>query len=930
MSTYFQNARTSEVSELQNNLNSLKPEVMREAVKQVIASMTYGKDMSVLFPHVVKCMETTSIELKKLVYLYIINYARSKADMTIMAINTFRKDAHEQASPLLRALAIRTMGCIRIEKITEYLCESLKDTLSDRNDYVRKTAAMCVSKLFVTNPRLVKDNGFIKILQDLVSDNNANVVANAIVGLLEISDLTGKNYVRFNSSSIKKLLYALNECTEWGQIYILEGVAKYKPIDSAEAEMMIEQVIPRLSHVNPAVVLAAVKVMLKLLDSITSEDNIKKINKRLAKPLVTLLSNTSEIQYVVLRNINFIVEKCRGIFEEPSVFFVKNIDPIFVKLEKLEILKKIVSKSNFEVILTELHEYANWLELEFTRKSIKVIGQIGIKVEKATKRALAIILEILKAGNDYVIEEGTTALSEILRHYPSVMTDTFLKEAITKIKNVTEPEAKAGFAWILGQYNDRIEDAGELIKELSDECLDEPPMVQLEILLCAVKYYVTYEEEGIDSFIIKLLKKVGEESDNPDIRDRAYIYWRLLSTDAQRATDILYQEKSIHVAEEDLITVYNEDFLDFLVNNMATTVSVYHKEMQEYIPENLLPKKIELSDDEGEIQEEKKKEETPQRRKKKKRREEVEEEEEESKHKKSRKHKDESPSKPTGGIDLLDLGDDILNDLSISSSDIDFLSAGGRDYIVEVPEMNLKGLRISAAFIREQSEIKLRLVVINNSSSDLNDITFNFAKNSFGLAPKSWNCTEIPKSSKRSIEIVCNFSEANLNQKEPPSCPFNIKIKLASKNEQFIFEVQCMLHVLLKENGTVSKEDFKNMWQSLGKHLEHILEIRNLKPACRTAEGLEQWLKTFNIGVTTKVKKKESTQVMLYCSCQTVNSLPIVMEIGILSGGEGNTARLLIKTSVLSIGSLAAESFKFIMDEKTAPKAELPFLFPND
>ena len=163
MTNYFQNARTSEVSELQDGLNSLKPEVMREAVKQVIATMTYGKDMSVLFPHVVKCMETTSIELKKLVYLYIINYARSKADMTIMAINTFRKDAHEHSSPLLRALAIRTMGCIRIEKITEYLCESLKDTLGDSDPYVRKTAAMCVAKLFATNPRIVKDNGFVKI-----------------------------------------------------------------------------------------------------------------------------------------------------------------------------------------------------------------------------------------------------------------------------------------------------------------------------------------------------------------------------------------------------------------------------------------------------------------------------------------------------------------------------------------------------------------------------------------------------------------------------------------------------------------------------------------------------------------------------------------------------------------------------------------------
>lgn len=51
--------------------------------------MTIGKDVSSLFPHMAKCMETTSIELKKLVYLYIINYAKIKPDLTIMAVNSF-------------------------------------------------------------------------------------------------------------------------------------------------------------------------------------------------------------------------------------------------------------------------------------------------------------------------------------------------------------------------------------------------------------------------------------------------------------------------------------------------------------------------------------------------------------------------------------------------------------------------------------------------------------------------------------------------------------------------------------------------------------------------------------------------------------------------------------------------------------------------
>ena len=79
--------------------------------------------MSALFADVVNCMQTDNVELKKLVYLYLMNYAKSQPDLAIMAVNTFVKDC-EDPNPLIRALAVRTMGCIRVDKITEYLCRS--------------------------------------------------------------------------------------------------------------------------------------------------------------------------------------------------------------------------------------------------------------------------------------------------------------------------------------------------------------------------------------------------------------------------------------------------------------------------------------------------------------------------------------------------------------------------------------------------------------------------------------------------------------------------------------------------------------------------------------------------------------------------------------------------------------------------------------
>ena len=58
---------------------------------QVIASMTVGKDVSALFTDVTMCMQTDNLELKKLVYLYLINYAKTQPDLAILAVNTFVK-----------------------------------------------------------------------------------------------------------------------------------------------------------------------------------------------------------------------------------------------------------------------------------------------------------------------------------------------------------------------------------------------------------------------------------------------------------------------------------------------------------------------------------------------------------------------------------------------------------------------------------------------------------------------------------------------------------------------------------------------------------------------------------------------------------------------------------------------------------------------
>lgn len=185
--------RKGENYELSVDLNSEYREKRKDAIKRTIASMTVGKgaqpfpgsaqhltvaqDVSGLFPDVLKNMQTDDLEQKKLVYLYLMNYAKTQPELVILAVNTFVKDT-DDPNPLVRALAIRTMGCLRAEKIIDYLCDPLQKCLRDENPYVRKTAALCVAKLYDLKPELVMDNGFLEQLQEMISDSNPMVRCN--------------------------------------------------------------------------------------------------------------------------------------------------------------------------------------------------------------------------------------------------------------------------------------------------------------------------------------------------------------------------------------------------------------------------------------------------------------------------------------------------------------------------------------------------------------------------------------------------------------------------------------------------------------------------------------------------------------------------------------------------------------------------------
>ncbi|KNG85545.1 AP-2 complex subunit beta [Aspergillus nomiae NRRL 13137] len=528
------------------------------ALKKIVANMTMSNnDMVALFPDIIDCMNLPSLEIKKMCFLFLVNYSRMKPDIALKALPILVNDM-EDTNPLVRALALRTISYVHVREFVEATVQPVKRLMGDMDPYVRKTSAFCVAKLYEHDRKMVESSDLIDRLNHMLKDENPTVVSSVLASLTDIWGRSETISLTIDYTSASKLVSILPDCSEWGQTYILEALMSYVPQDSAEALLLAERVAPRLSHSNSAVVLTSIRVILYLMNYIADERHVTSLAKKLSPPLVTLLSKPPEVQYLALRNAILILQKRPEVLRNDiRVFFCNYNDPIYVKVTKLELIFMLTTKENISVVLAELREYATEIDVHFVRKAVRAIGKLAIKIESAAKECIDTLLELVNAKIPYIVQEATVVIRNIFRKYPNQY-ESIISRIIQNIDELDEPEAKAAIIWIIGQYADRIENSDGLLQD----------------------YLATFHDETVEGqqLVPQVLKWCTEETDDPDLRDRGYMYWRLLSTDPATARQVVMGQKPPISAESEKL---DSRTLEELCLNVGTLATVYLKPVQQ-------------------------------------------------------------------------------------------------------------------------------------------------------------------------------------------------------------------------------------------------------------------------------------------------------------------------------------------------------------
>lgn len=562
---YFdETKKKGEVNELKqllkNTLSEKDATKRREVVKKVIAFMTLGIDVSRLFSEMCMASYTTDLIQKKMIYLYLGNYAESNSELAFMAINTYLKDL-DNADGKIRGLALRSLFNLRFQGVLEYLPSALVKGLNDLDPYVKKTAIMaCVKYFYLTGAKIDAMNNNIDILYSLIRDPDPVVSANSIMALDEI--LQEEGGIAINSKMIIYLLNRIKEYNEYGQSVILELVAKYKPRTEAELLDIMNVLDERLKHSSSSIVLGCVKIFLNF-----TKDNPtihKQVYERIQSPLITLMTSgevtgSYELAYIVLSHIQFIVSRGGNEYFEREYkhFYCRTDEPSYIRHLKLEILKWIASEQTLGDIMNELGEYVTDVDSETARKSIQALGGIALRIPKMASAIVKQLCSFLNYNQSHIVNETMIVFQDILRKHRDEH-----KEIIQIIKSsteyITEPDAKVAFIWILGEFGEYIDDAPYILEHLINNIKDSSESVKVKkiLLTSSVRLFLSRPPEMIENLRNVINQIVTNENEDFDLKDRALFYCKALQYDLKELKKTLEQnvsQEEMFVEDEEMI-----------------------------------------------------------------------------------------------------------------------------------------------------------------------------------------------------------------------------------------------------------------------------------------------------------------------------------------------------------------------------------------
>ncbi|KAL4747363.1 hypothetical protein BDW72DRAFT_16047 [Aspergillus terricola var. indicus] len=508
------------VAHIKKLLDSRSDRDVLDGLRRIISLMYRSEPSVPFFSAVVKNVASANLEVKKLVYIYLVHHAETEPDLALLSINAIQKSLTDQ-NPQARAMALRTMASIRVPVINQIVSLAIKRGCGDMSPHVRKAAALAIPKCYRLDPSTQPQ--LIGYIETLLGDTQYFVAGPAVSAFLEVCpdriDLIHKHY----RSLVKKLV----DMDEWGQLATLrlltfyarqcfplktrkvrrnptkskgfyddddgevsegEGETYDVSILDPDLELFLRSCRLLLQSRNAAVIVAVVRCYFYLAPT--------EYLAAAVGPLVALLRSPQDMQLIALYNIVVVALRYPKPFTKyVSHFLVHASDPSHIwrlKLEALTILFPHCGSHFKNLIISELEHFAEGADPDLVRESVRALGRCAQGDPNTADKCLRILLNQITSLDDTLVSESLTVIRHLIQHDPGSHERTVI-QLVKHLGLTTNPDARATIVWLVGEYaglEPKRNFAPDVLRVLVQNFAEESEAVKQQILLLGAKVHL--------------------------------------------------------------------------------------------------------------------------------------------------------------------------------------------------------------------------------------------------------------------------------------------------------------------------------------------------------------------------------------------------------------------------------------------------------
>lgn len=549
---------------IHRSLESTNDAERLEGLKYVVALVSKGRDASPFLASVFKLASSTSLEVRKLVYIVVLRYAPQHPDLALLSINSFQRDLSEP-NPLIRGMALRALSGMRVQDAWSIVVMAVGKAVRDTHPYVRRVAAFALMRCFqmdAENREMLMGH-----VETLLRDRSPQVLGPAVAAFQELAPTRWDLLHRH----VQKLCYALADMDAWSQPLCLDVLVHYArlhfpaPRDDthtldAELALLLDHIDLLLTSTQPSTVLAATRALLAL--------GPQHRHAPAVHALLRLVRTTPDVAYIAtLRILGLCATHRPYLAPHTTTFYVRVSDPAYLALAKLRVLVQLVQHTDANTMADELVVYTRAQSTAVATESVTALGQIACRYTSSASHCLKLLIGV--AQDDGVTEpvaSRAVQVAKMLMDIPHVTSEKVVVRLVAqfalrlfvplalagrprdapKRPILLDPASRSAALWMLGQHcrapllpaTEEQEGATlcellvpDVLRCLVAHWMKEHASVQCQALTLSAKAMVSLPETRAPSRVRSALRTLhyallalGAQCHDADVRDRARFY----------------------------------------------------------------------------------------------------------------------------------------------------------------------------------------------------------------------------------------------------------------------------------------------------------------------------------------------------------------------------------------------------------------------